>query len=397
MANLAIVGSHSINGVSALHSELIKSSLVPDFHEMWPERFNNKTNGVTQRRWVLAANPRLAALVSRTIGGAWVTKLDELRALERHASDSGFQDEFGAIKRSNKEELARLLGTITGIKIDPASLFDIQAKRIHEYKRQLLMVMHIIHEYLSLVEDGVEPLVPRTYVIAGKAAPGYWAAKQIIRLVHCVGDVVNSDRRAAAMRVVFAPDYRVTLAQRIIPAADLSEQISTAGKEASGTGNMKFALNGALTIGTLDGANIEIREEVGDENIFIFGLRAEEIQRLRRDGTYRPREHYDRDPHVRRVVDALRDGRFTPAAPDDFRWLADKLLPGGDEYFHLADLPSYIAAHRRAATEYRAPRQWCRKAILNVARMGKFSSDRTIGEYARDIWGVAPVSRGVGL
>jgi starch phosphorylase len=391
MANLAIVGSHSINGVSALHSELIKSDLVPDFHELWPARFNNKTNGITQRRWLLLANPRLADLLRRTVGDAWIKDLGELREVERHATDRAFADEFLAIKRANKEALARLLEEATGVAVDPASLFDIQAKRIHEYKRQLLKVMHVIHEYLALVEDGVEPVVPRTVIVAGKAAPGYWAAKQIIKLVHSVGQVVNRDRRVGGrLRLLFAPDYRVTLAQRIIPAADLSEQISTAGKEASGTGNMKFALNGALTIGTLDGANVEIREEVGDENIYIFGLTAPEIHQMRRAGSYHPRRLYETRPQIARVMDALRDGRFCPEAPELFRWMFDRIVDGGDEYFHLADLDSYVEAHQRAAADFRDRRAWARKAIANVARIGKFSSDRTISEYARDIWGIEP-------
>ena len=388
MAHLAIVGSHSVNGVSALHTDLIESSLVPDFYQMWPEKFNNKTNGVTPRRWLLKANPGLAALITRSIGDGWITDLDKLRALEPFAEDAGFRQEFRSVKQANKAELARFIQQTQGLSVDPASLFDVQVKRIHEYKRQLLNVMHILHEYLSLTEDGTDPVTPRTYIFAGKAAPGYWAAKQIIKLINSVASVVNADPRASGkLAVVFVPDYRVSVAEKIIPAADLSEQISTAGKEASGTGNMKFAMNGALTMGTLDGANIEIKEEVGDENIFIFGLTSDQIAEMRLRGTYHPADYYS-DPATKRVLDALNSDRFCPGEPGLFRPIYEALLHGGDEYFHLADLPSYIKAQREAGGEYRDPDVWARKAVLNVARTGKFSSDRTIREYARDIWGI---------
>jgi len=388
MAHLAIVGSHSVNGVSALHTDLIKRDLVPDFFQLWPEKFNNKTNGVTPRRWLLKANPGLASLITQSIGDGWITDLNKLRALEPLADDTAFQQAFLQVKRANKEALAAFVQETQGMTLNPDSLFDVQVKRIHEYKRQLLNVMHILHEYLSLTEDGTDPVVPRTYIFAGKAAPGYWAAKQIIKLINSVATVINADPRAhGKLTVVFVPDYRVSIAEKIIPAADLSEQISTAGKEASGTGNMKFALNGALTMGTLDGANIEISEEVGAENIFIFGLTADQITEMRYRGTYRPWDYYS-DPATRRVMDALNSDRFCPGEPGLFRPIFDALLPGGDEYFHLADLPSYIAAQRRAGQEYHNPAVWARKAILNVARAGLFSSDRTIAEYARDIWGV---------
>jgi len=391
MAHLAIIGSHSVNGVSALHSALVQCALVPDFAALWPERFNNKTNGVTPRRWLLKANPGLADLITDAIGDGWVTDLDQLRALEAHADDAEFQQRFLAVKRANKDRLREVIQHTARVRVDPDSLFDVQAKRIHEYKRQLLAAMGIMHAYLSLVEDGVAPPVPRTYIFAGKAAPGYWAAKQIIKLINNLGRVINHDGRARGLlQVVFVPDYRVSLAERIIPAADLSEQISTAGMEASGTGNMKFALNGALTIGTLDGANIEIREEVGADNIFIFGLRAEEIEHLRRTGSYHPSDYYERDARLRRVVEALRSDRFCPQEPGLFRWVADALLEH-DEYFHLADFGSYIEAQARVGEEFGQPAHWARKAILNVARIGKFSSDRTIQEYARDIWGIRPV------
>ena len=387
MAHLAVVGSHAINGVAALHSELLKTSLMPDFYQLWPERFTNKTNGVTQRRWLLKANPLLADLLCSTIGDGWITNLDELRALEPYAQDRGLQHTFMDIKHANKERLAKMIQETTQIRVDPHALCDIQVKRVHEYKRQLLNVMRIIHEYLGLVEDGIEPTVPRTYVFAGKAAPGYWVAKQIIKLINNVSQVINNDPRVRdQMKVVFLPDYRVLLAEKIIPAADLSEHISTAGTEASGTSNMKFAMNGALTIGTLDGANIEIMEEVGKENIFIFGLKAQEIQALRAQGSYDPQEYYARYPAIRRVVDACTSNLFCPHEPGLFTWIARVLLEEGDRYFHLADLPAYIDTQLAVGEEYKQPLAWAQKAILNVARIGKFSSDRTVLEYARDIW-----------
>jgi glycogen phosphorylase len=391
MGHLAIIGSHSVNGVAKLHSDLVKSHLVPDFYQLWPEKFNNKTNGVTQRRWLLKANPRLAQLIKRTIGDEWITDLNHLHDLEGWADDSSFQDEFRRIKRANKERLTRVIRDATEIEVDPTTLFDVHVKRIHEYKRQLLNVLHIIHDYVSAIEEGHLPEVPRTYVFAGKAAPGYWAAKQIIKLINSVGQVINHDARVnELMKVVFIPDYKVSLAERIIPAADLSEQISTAGKEASGTGNMKFAMNGALTIGTLDGANIEIKEEVGDDNIYIFGLKAEEIEIMREQRTYNPREYYEGNPAIRRVLDALQSNLFCPDEPGLFTWIFDSLV-SQDEYLHLADLPSYIATQERISSEFLQPDLWVRKAILNVARVGKFSSDRTILEYAQDIWEIESV------
>ena len=387
MAHLAIVGSHSVNGVSALHTELIQSSLVPDFAQLWPERFNNKTNGVTPRRWLLGANPQLSELISGVIGRGWVSQLEQLRALEPYADDVGFCDEFLGVKRANKERLARVIRETTRVSVDPDSLFDVHAKRIHAYKRQLLNVMHIIDDYLCMREGAKTPNAPRTYVFAGKAAPGYWVAKQIIKLVNSVAGIINSDRKAREwMRVVFIPDYRVSLAELIIPAADLSEQISTAGKEASGTGNIKFAMNGALTIGTLDGANIEIRRDVGAENIFIFGHTAEQVQGLTAEDGYHPCEHYERDPAARRVLDALASNLFCPREPGLFRWIRDALLDPADAHVHLADFPSYLQSHADAGAEYTRTGTWARKAILNVARIHNFSSDRTIAEYARDIW-----------
>jgi starch phosphorylase len=392
MAHLAIVSSHAVNGVSRLHTELLKNSLVPDFAHLWPERFSNKTNGVAPRRWILKANPRLAALLNATIGEAWITDLRHVEAIEKFCSDAPFQSEFMAIKRHNKEKLAAEVVKLTGVQIDPVSLFDVHIKRIHEYKRQLLNVMRIIHEYLCAVEDGEkgEALkVPRTYLFAGKAAPGYWAAKQIIKLINNVAQTVNADRRVNdRMKVVFVPDYRVSLAEIIIPGADLSQQISTAGMEASGTGNMKLAMNGALTIGTLDGANIEIMEEVGEPNIYIFGLTPEEVRWYKEQGNYRPRELYEANPMLRRVMDSLADDRFCPEEHGLFRWIVDEILDRGDRYFLMADLPAYIEASRKAEKDFQEPSTWATKAILNVARVGRFSSDRTIKEYAHDIWGI---------
>ncbi len=393
MAHLAIVGSHAINGVSRLHTELLKHSLVPDFAHLWPERFSNKTNGVAPRRWILKANPRLANLLTTTIGQAWITDLRHVEQIEKFCSDSVFQSEFLAIKRHNKAKLADEVAKLTGVQIDPASLFDVHIKRIHEYKRQLLNVMRVIHEYLSVVEDGQDMKVPRTYLFAGKAAPGYWAAKQIIKLINNVAQVVNADSRVnEMMKVVFVPDYRVSLAELIIPAADLSQQISTAGMEASGTGNMKLAMNGALTVGTLDGANIEIMEEVGEPNIYMFGLTPEEVRWYKEQGNYRPRELYEANPILRRVMDSFAQDRFCPEEQGLFRWIVDEILDRGDRYFLMADLPSYIEASRKAEKDFQEQPLWAGKAILNVARIGRFSSDRTIQEYARDIWGIRPAN-----
>jgi glycogen phosphorylase len=386
MAHLAIVGSHAINGVSALHSELLKTRLVPDFYRLWPERFSNKTNGVTQRRWLLMANPGLAKLLDDTIGTGWATDLDRLQGIEPLADDGAFQATVMAIKRANKERLATIVHRTVGVDIDPASIMDVQAKRIHEYKRQMLMALGIMHEYLSLVEDGIEPASPHAYVIAGKAAPGYWAARMIIKLINNLAEVINNDQNTRGLiKVAFVPDYRVSLAERIIPAADLSEQISTAGKEASGTSNMKFAMNGALTIGTLDGANIEIREAVGAENIFIFGLTAQMIEEMQTNGSYQPFEYYQADPRLRRVLDELASDRFCADEPGLFRWIRDMLL-GRDDYFLLADFGSYLDTQAEIAGQFEQKNIWARKAILNIARIGRFSSDRTVAEYARDIW-----------
>jgi starch phosphorylase len=391
MAHLAIIGSHAINGVSKLHSELLKENLVPDFAALWPNRFSNNTNGVAPRRWLLKANPGLSALLSRNVGDGWIIDLEQVRGIEKLADHPGFQQEFMAIKRHCKEKLTAEILDTTGIDVDPDSLFDVQVKRIHEYKRQLLNVMRIIHDYLTIVEDNTLPKVPRTYVFAGKAAPGYWAAKQIIKLINNVAHVVNHDPRVGrAMRVVFVPDYRVSLAEIIMPAADLSEQISTAGMEASGTGNMKLAMNGAITLGTLDGANIEIMDAVGAENIYTFGLSPEDVKWYQEHGNYNPRELCNMNPVLRRVMESLASDRFCQDEHGLFRWIVDEILDRGDRYFLMADLPSYLEASQRAELDYQQPAVWAKKAILNVARTGFFSSDRTIREYARDIWHIRP-------
>jgi starch phosphorylase len=391
MAHLAMVGSHSVNGVSKLHSELIKTKLAPELYQLWPERFSNKTNGVTQRRWLLMANPGLANLLDSSIGPAWARNLLELKKIEPLAREAEFRRRFSLIKRANKERLATVVHRIAGVDIDPAAIFDVQAKRIHEYKRQLLMVLGIVHQYLVLVDDGIEPAAPRACLIAGKAAPGYSTAKMIIKLINDLAQVINNDVRTRGLiKVAFLPDYRVSLAEKIIPAADVSEQISTAGREASGTGNMKFAMNGALTIGTFDGANIEIQEAVGAENIFIFGLKAHEIEELAAAGRYRPHEFYERDERLRRVLDEIASDRFCPDEPGRFRWVRDSLL-SRDDYFLLADFGSYVDTQAHISGEFTDTDLWATKAIMNVARVGGFSSDRTVAEYASEIWGLKSV------
>ncbi len=388
MAHLAIAGSHSVNGVAAVHSQLVATELVADFYAMWPERFNNKTNGVTPRLWLLAANPPLASLITASTDDQWITDLEQLRKLESLADDRGFQQQFQDVKHAAKMRLAGVLRQSMGERLDCDTLFDVHVKRIHEYKRQLLNLLHVIHVYLRLTEDGKAPVQPRTWIFSGKAAPGYFLAKQIIRLIHDVANVINRDVRTRGhMRVVFVPDYRVSLAHVIIPAADLSEQISTAGMEASGTSNMKFAMNGALTIGTLDGANIEIREEVGAENFYLFGLTVPEVRSLRLQGYY-PRTILEQNSDVRRILDAIRTGRFSGGSSDRYGWICDRLLSDGEPYYHLADLPSYLKTQEQAAADYVDRPGWIRKAILNTARTGKFSSDRTIREYASEIWNI---------
>ena len=390
MANLAIAGSHSTNGVAKLHSELVKKTVAADFYKLWPERFNNKTNGITPRRWLLHANRPLASLITKAIGDGWIRDLTELKRLEMFVDDASLLERLDEIKSRNKLALAKLTRELTAIVVDPTTMFDVQVKRMHEYKRQLLNILHVVHRYLAIAEDGELPAQPRTFFFAGKAAPGYVQAKLIIKLIHSVGEVVNADPKTRDwLRVVFLPDYRVSLAESIIPAAELSEQISTAGKEASGTGNMKLALNGALTIGTLDGANIEIAEEVGDENIFIFGLKTEEVAALIADG-YRPETFLEANPALLRVVETIEGGHFSHGDKEIFRPIVAKLLSAHDEYVHIADLQSYIDTQKRIDGEYGDRAGWRRKSLLNIARVGKFSSDRAIEEYARDIWHIKP-------
>lgn len=395
MANLAVVGSHSVNGVSELHTGILRRELMKDFDEFFPGRFNNKTNGITPRRWLRKANAPLAYLITDAIGDGWVTDLDQLRRLVPLAEDAEFRARWREVKRMNKERLAEHLKATQGISLCVDSLFDCQVKRIHEYKRQLLNVLHVITLYNRIRGGAVKDVVPRTVLFGGKAAPGYHRAKLTIKLIHAVADVVNGDPAVKGLlHVAFLADYRVSLAERIFPAADLSEQISTAGTEASGTGNMKFALNGALTIGTLDGANIEIRQEVGEDNIFIFGLTAEQVKALRSAG-YDPREYCRKNPELQLAIDQIARDFFSPHERGLFANLIDGLLNEGDPYMVLADYASYVECQERVSRAYRDPEGWTRMSILNTANMGRFSSDRTIREYAEEIWGVRPVPVGL--
>ncbi|MEW5738359.1 MAG: glycogen/starch/alpha-glucan phosphorylase [Myxococcota bacterium] len=389
MAYLAVIGSHSVNGVAALHSKLLKEDTLKDFAEMFPAKFNNKTNGVTPRRWLKSCNPRLARLITDTIGEGWVKDLDRLKELERHAEDPSFVQAFAAAKRANKEDLAEHLRSLMWVNLDPSAIFDVQIKRLHEYKRQLLNALHIIHLWVKARQNPGSIGQPRAFLFGAKAAPGYKQAKLIIRLINGIAEVVNSDAAKTGLSVAFVPNYRVSLAERIFPAADISEQISTAGMEASGTGNMKFAMNGALTVGTLDGANIEIRELVGAENFFLFGLTAEQVAEHKRAG-YVGRQVYEANPAVREVLDLISTGFFSPEDKHLFQPLVDSLLHE-DRYLVLADFEAYVRAQEEAGRAYGDPKRWWRSAILNVARMGFFSSDRTIREYAKDIWGIVPV------
>ncbi|MBS1173314.1 MAG: malP 2 [Proteobacteria bacterium] len=385
MAHLACVGSHAINGVAALHTELLKQDVLQDFHALWPDKVSNKTNGVTPRRWVVLSNPKLSELITDAIGDGWIKDLEQLRKLEPLAADAAFQALWRNIKRANKQHFAAFVRQRTGIAIDPESLFDVQVKRIHEYKRQHLNILHVIALYCRLRADPRLDVPPRTFIFGGKAAPGYHLAKLIIKLINAVGDVVNRDPAVRdRIKVVFLPNYNVSNGQRVYPAADLSEQISTAGKEASGTGNMKFSMNGALTIGTLDGANIEIRDEVGAENFFLFGLTAAEVCAVKAHG-YRPEDHVRTNPELREVIDLVRAGFFSRGDTALFRPLVDGLLHH-DPYLVLADYQSYVDCQSEVSRAYVAPEHWTRMSILNAARSGKFSSDRTIREYCEDIW-----------
>ena len=396
MAHLSIVGSHKVNGVSALHSDLLVKTIFADFAGLWPDRFTNMTNGVTPRRWLAQANPGLADLLDRTLGNGWRLDLDQLQGLKKLKDDGAFQAEFMAVKWANKKRLAALIERSTGVSVDATSLFDVQVKRIHEYKRQLLNMLHVVTRYQAILANPKGPdgqaWVPRTVIFAGKAASSYATAKSIIRLIHDVGSMINNDPRIGKLlKLVFVPNYSVSIAEVIMPGADLSEQISTAGTEASGTGNMKLALNGALTIGTDDGANIEIRENVGDDNIFIFGLKTPEVQALKKSG-YQPMRFYEGNPRLKAVLDAIAGGLFSPEEPGRYRGLVDSLLWGGDNYLLLADYADYVQTQGRVDALYRNGGEWAARAIANVAGMGSFSSDRTIREYARQIWNVEPAT-----
>ena len=393
MANLAMVGSHRVNGVSALHSDLLKQRLASDFAALWPDKFINVTNGVSHRRWLMQCNPALARLISSVIGTAWVRDLNKLRGLEPHADAAAFRQEFTRIKRDNKVRLAAFIREQTGQVVDPDSLFDVQIKRLHEYKRQLLNALHILTLFYRLKANPALDLVPRTFIFGAKAAPSYHTAKLIIKFINMIGSVINHDPDVAGrLKVIFLPDYGVSLAEAIVPAANLSEQISTAGWEASGTGNMKLALNGALTIGTWDGANIEIAEAVGRDNIFIFGLRAEEIAAQRAASAYHPAQFIERDDELRHVLNSLRQNPFIPSQPTLFAELYHGLVEGGDFFFHLADYRSYVETQQQVAAMFRQPEVWARKSILNIARMGFFSSDRSIREYSEKVWDLQPLS-----
>lgn len=388
MGNLAICGSKSINGVAALHSELIKTRLAPDFYNWHPEKFNNKTNGITPRRWLLSANPELSGLITDLIGDRWVTHLDALRDLEPHLEEKSVLSKFMEAKKANKIKLSKIIKETTGVIVDVNSIFDVQVKRMHEYKRQLLNVLHIIHQYLAITEDRKTLDCPKTYIFGGKAAPSYDMAKLIIKLINNLSVVVNNDKRVKdQLKVVFIPDYKVSLAERIFPASDISEQISTAGFEASGTGNMKFALNGALTLGTLDGANIEIREEVGPTNFYLFGLTTDEVAERHRSGAHKPWDYYNADIRIRRVMDMLASNALCPHEAELFKPIFQNIMYS-DYYMLLADFDSYAAQHEKIQEDYCDRNLWAKKAFLNVARIGKFSSDRTIAEYVRDIWKV---------
>jgi len=390
MAHLACVGSHAVNGVAVLHTELLKRDLLRDFHELWPAKFQNKTNGVTPRRWLCLSNPRLAELITDAIGPAWITDLARLRELEAFAEDSLFRARWRKAKRLNKHDFATFMRHSTGVGIDPESMFDVQVKRIHEYKRQHLNILQVIRMYIRLKAEPNASVQPRTFIFGGKAAPGYHIAKLMIELINAVGTVINRDKSLGdRLKVVFVPNYNVRTGQRVYPVAELSEQISTAGKEASGTGNMKFQMNGALTIGTLDGANIEIRDEVGAENFFLFGLTAEQVEQRVRGG-HRPVEFYRGDPELREAINLVASGFFSPGAPELFRPIVDKLL-NNDPFQVLADFRGYADCQDRVGEAYRNVEHWTRMSILNVARSGRFSSDRAVQEYCRDIWKVEPV------
>lgn len=387
MAHLGIVGAKKVNGVAALHSRLLKDSMFKDFDEMYPDKFTNKTNGITPRRWLKQCNIELSALITETIGNKWITDLDDLKKLEKFASDKKFQKKFADIKLTNKKKLAEYIKDKMDIDVDPTSMFDIQIKRIHEYKRQLMAALHVITLYNRIKANPELDVAPRTVIFGGKAAPGYAMAKQHIKLINAIGEKINNDPDVKdKLKCIFLENYRVTLAEMMIPAANLSEQISTAGMEASGTGNMKFTLNGALTIGTLDGANVEIKEEVGDENIFIFGLNVEEVDELRRSG-YNPQTYYHANAELKKALDQIRDGFFSPEDKQLFSPIISALLEQGDYFMVLADYEAYVKEQENVEKVYKNEEEWNRMAIINMANVGKFSSDRTIKDYNDEIWG----------
>jgi len=389
MANVAIVGSHSTNGVAAIHSDLLRTVTVKDLAAIFPERFSNKTNGVTPRRWLLLANPALSRTITKAIGDGWITDLNQLRRLAPLAGAASFLDDFRKAKREAKSQFAGWLKSVAGLTVDPESIFDSQVKRIHEYKRQLLNALRIVVLYNRLREDPGLSMLPRTFFFAGKAAPAYRLAKLIIKFLNNLAYTIDSDPAVRGrLKVLFLPEYCVSLAERLIPATDVSNQISTAGYEASGTSNMKFMMNGALTIGTRDGATIEMAQEAGEDNFFLFGLTADQVAGSR--GWYSPTWHYDNEAETRAALDLIFSDHFSRNEPGVFAPLRDTLLTGGDHYMHLADLSSYLEADRRLLQLYTDPKAWARKAILNVAASGKFSSDRTIAEYAADIWDAKP-------
>ena len=385
MAHLATVGSHAINGVAKLHSELIKKELLHDFYEIWPERFQNKTNGVTPRRWLMLSNHRLSLLITEKIGKGWVKDLNKLKDLENFVNDSDFINKWRDIKLNNKRDLTQFIYHTNGVEVSSNSIFDVQVKRIHEYKRQLLNVLHIITLYNRLKRDPNSDIYPRTFIFGGKAAPGYYMAKLVIKLINSVADIVNNDRSINnKIKVIFLKNFSVSMGEKVYPAADISEQISTAGKEASGTGNMKFALNGALTVGTLDGANIEIREAVGEENFFLFGLNVHEINSLKNSGYY-PYNYYNGNSELKETIDKIASGYFSGGDTNVFKPIVDSLL-NEDRYFLLADFASYVKTQEYVQKVYKDSDAWTKMSILNVARMGYFSSDRAIKEYCEEIW-----------
>ena len=387
MANLAVVGAFSVNGVAKIHTELLKHNLMPDFYEMWPDKFNNKTNGVTPRRWLLLADPELSAFITKHVGDNWVTHLEELKKLEKLVNDDEALKEVNDIQFKKKQRLASYIEDVLGLKVDPKALFDCQVKRIHEYKRQLLNVMHIIHQYFSIVEDGEKLPCPRVYVFSGKAASGYKFAKLVIKLINNVAKVINNDKRVKdQIKVVYIPDYRVSVAELVMPAADISEQISTAGFEASGTGKMKLTMNGALTVGTLDGANVEILNAVGKENFYLFGLTSEEVQERHKNNSHHPWDFYNNDPRIKRVMDSFVNGTWTPNEDKKLCMEICQNIMFQDYYLLLADFASYVAIQDTIGRDFKNRKVWAKKSLLNTARSGYFSIDRTVREYADGIW-----------